>query len=468
MTGQMNSPKTAQDRPAEYTIIGAGPAGMAAAIRLSQAGKRVTLIDLAASPGGQIYRQLAQPGPAAHLLGKDYLRGKDLIARFLAAPITYLPNHRVFWLEQQPIGFQLGVRSQGATHTVTTEKLIIATGAMERPMPFRGWQLPGVMSAGAAQILIKQSGLIPDRAPVLAGTGPLLYLLAYQLLKAGQPPLAVLDMAPRGAFLQPFKTPKRSWHGRNYLTKGVVLMAALRLAGVKLINGVSGLEAVGKSQLSGVQYRRNNHLHSLPCQSLLVHTGVVPEPQTARALGVQYHWHDSQLAFLPARDRDNFTVADKLWMIGDCASIQGAINAEMEGTLVAQQVLDEDTKTVQKNLYRRAKENAIRPLLEAMFRPPERWLVQQPDNTLICRCEAVSLGQLKQAMADGARTADQLKTFTRCGMGACQGRMCALAVSALLAEQHQRSPDAAGYFRIRTPITPITLAELGDLHRVKN
>jgi NADPH-dependent 2,4-dienoyl-CoA reductase/sulfur reductase-like enzyme len=461
----MNNSTTQQ---ANYTVVGAGPAGMAVATKLAAAGKQVTVIDLASSPGGQIYRHVVNAKTKPDLLGPDYHRGKKLVDEFLASTIDYQPNCRVWWLEKTDTGYRLGIKSANQVSTLETQKLIIATGAIERPLPFEGWQLPGVMTAGSAQILIKQSALIPASPPVLVGSGPLLYLLAHQLMKADAPPLAVLDCSPSSSFLQPMKYPLRSWFGRKYLFKGVLLMAALKMKGVKLISGVSDISAQGDTEITSVTYRQKNQTKTLACNLLLTHFGVIPEPQTARALNVPFNWHDQQMAFVPDRKEEQFSVDENLWMIGDCAGINGAINAELEGDLLAARLLNNSNQTIAGKVKDRLHENAIRPVLEAMFKPPENWLAQQSPETIICRCESVSLQNINEAMANGAQTANHLKTFTRCGMGSCQGRMCGTAVSQILAAHSETTLDQVGYYRIRTPINPITLGDLGALNNNHN
>lgn len=445
-------------------IIGAGPAGMAAAVELSQAGKDVTVVDQAASPGGQIYRQLAQPRLPESILGSDYFHGAKLVDAFLQAPIRYQPNSRVFWLESHNEGYRIGAQCDGVAHTLTTDHLILATGAMERPVPFPGWTLPGVMTAGAVQIVMKQSGLVPDSPAVLAGTGPLLLMLAHQLVQAGQPPALVLDCTPKSAYLKPAYHLNAAWQGRKYLMKGLQLLASLKKAMVPVLQGVDNLHAMGDGAVSAVRYRHKQKNHEQPCSLLLTHFGVVPEPQAARALGVEYGWHASQQAFVPARNNRDFHVAPGLWMIGDCAGIQGAINAELEGRLLAKQFLEASDASLRGLRRQRAQEQAVRPLLESMFRVPENF-EHLDDDTIVCRCESVTKAQLDHAVADGAQSPNQLKTFTRCGMGPCQGRMCGQTVSQQLAQTTQQPLDAVGYFRIRTPINPVTLDALGNLHK---
>jgi len=474
---------------ASVVVLGAGPAGMAAALRLVDAGLRALVLDQAESPGGQIYRQLLEPQLDAAVMGKDYHRGRSLVSAFRQAAeggrIDYRPGSRVWWIEPMDDAHRLGVRGRdGVSHELVADLLIIATGAMERGWPFPGWQLPGVMQAGAAQILMKQGALVTDGPPVLAGNGPLLYLLAWQYLNAGCPPQAVLDTAPSLGFAQMLCHPLRAWRARGYLAKGTRMLAALKRAGVPIIRGVESLVAEGDERLTGVRYRLGSERdeHTLKTDWLLTHMGVVPEPQLPRGLGLDHRWQAAQQAFVPLRG-DDLSVRPGVWLAGDGGGIGGAINAEREGRLAALALLDELGETadstaapagVPANRQSMAKEVAAlrrrrrrdlsgRRLLDALFTPPTDWAERQPGQTLICRCEGVTRAQLETALEAGPAGPNQLKAFTRCGMGPCQGRLCGTNVSRLMASEQGRDMDEVGYYRIRPPLTSITLGELAGL-----
>ncbi len=455
-----------ESRHADIAIIGAGPAGMAAAVRLAEAGVHPVLFDLNATPGGQIYRQLGNPQVGAGVMGEEYQHGRSLVEAFARADIDYRPLSRVWWIGREGTGYDLGV-VQHRAQSWHAERLILASGAMERGWPFPGWQLPGVMTAGAAQILLKQGALLPGVSPVLAGSGPLLYLLAWQYLQAGQPPALVLDLAPASRYRALLRQPRRAWHGRNYLLKGVRMIAALRRAGVPVLQGVDGIQAEGREAVERVRYRHRGHWKTLPAALLLTHFGVVPEPQLARSLAITHRWETGQQAFLPERS-EALAVEKRLWVAGDGGGIGGAINAEREGRLAALEVLQSLAGKAQDGLAReraalqraRRRDLEARRLLETLFRLPGDWLEVQPEDTLVCRCESVSRGEVERAITQGAAGPNQLKAFTRCGMGPCQGRQCGESVTRLLAHRTAQSMDAIGYYHIRPPVHSVTLGEL--------
>ena len=178
----------------QLVVIGAGPGGLCAAIKAASLGLEVLLLDEQQSPGGQIYRGISQsPDDRSALLGADYQRGTDLVAAFSASEAQYWPQTTVWSLNSHR---EIGILRQGQASLIHAERVILASGAMERPVPFRGWTLPGVMNAGAAQILLKTAGVVPSKGTVIAGTGPLPLLVAWQYLRAGVAVKAVLEFSP--------------------------------------------------------------------------------------------------------------------------------------------------------------------------------------------------------------------------------------------------------------------------------
>lgn len=449
---------------AEVAIIGAGPAGMTAASRLAEAGHTPVVFDLASSPGGQIYRQLAAPQVGEDVMGGDYLKGQVLIERFGRARLNYRPGSRVWWVQRQSEGTTLGVLADGRSELWQVQRLIVASGAMERGWPFPGWQLPGVMQAGAGQVLLKQGALVPDSSPVLVGTGPLLYLLAWQYLRAGCPPRLILDAAPRSRYSALLHHPQSTWYARHYLLKGLRMLGALQRAGVVVKHGLEALEAEGEAALQAVRYRLAGRWHRIKTPLMFTHFGVVPEPQIGRGLGLAFDWHEGQQTFAPKYDATTMAADPGIWLAGDGAGIGGALNAEREGHLAALSILEAQGETIEDErrpvLHARSRDRQARGLLEKLFRVPENWLSAQPEATLVCRCENVSLGEVNAAMRQGAAGPGQLKAFTRCGMGSCQGRLCGENVTRLLASHTGTTPDAVGYYQVRPPLQSITVGEL--------
>src|SRR5215831_17014492 len=208
----------------DVAVIGAGPAGLAAATVCARAGLATVLFDEQPSPGGQIYRAVTTtPIKRSTILGEDYWAGADLAKKFLASGAHYVPGATVWNLTRER---EIGVSLAGAARLLTAERAILATGALERPFPIPGWTLPGVMTAGAGQILLKSFGLVPDGRTVIAGCGPPLWLIAWQYLNAGARIDAILQTA--GAERAGAWRHAPAFATSPYLLKGLRMMLAMR------------------------------------------------------------------------------------------------------------------------------------------------------------------------------------------------------------------------------------------------
>jgi len=204
----------------QLLIIGAGPAGLAAATLASGQGISCAVLDEQPALGGQIYRSIESvPEQRAQQLGAEYLRGKQLVAEFRDSKAEYFPNTRVWSLNNER---EVGVLHNDQSKIITADQILVASGAMERPVPFPGWTLPGVMQAGAGQILFKSAGVVPSNGVVLAGSGPLLLLLAWQYMNVGVEIKSILDVTPLSNHLQALPKLPRALLAHHYLTKGLV------------------------------------------------------------------------------------------------------------------------------------------------------------------------------------------------------------------------------------------------------
>ncbi|HKS89350.1 MAG TPA: FAD-dependent oxidoreductase, partial [Stellaceae bacterium] len=266
----------------DLAIVGAGPAGMAAAVLAAELGLATLLIDEQDGPGGQIYRAVegaADDSP----LGGDYLAGRRLTAALRAGSVDYRPRTSVWHID--PAGVLSLVRD-GAGETVAARRILLATGAIERPVPIAGWTLPGVMTAGAAQILLKSVGAVPVGRAVLAGQGPLLYLVARQLARAGAPPVALLETTPPGNYAAAARHLGALWTGRRDAARGLAMLLAPLRRGIALRRGVRGLRAFGRGRLEAVAWDGGE----LAADHLFLHDGVIPDTQIGRALGLAHRW----------------------------------------------------------------------------------------------------------------------------------------------------------------------------------
>src|SRR4051794_16415280 len=209
---------------ADLAIIGAGPAGMAASVLSSELGLDTVLIDEQDSPGGQIYRAIEHAGAEGARnspLGADYLAGRPLVEAFRASRAHYRPGTTVWNIDPggDDNGATISVVTEQGSETIAARRILVATGAIERPVPIPGWTLPGVMTAGAAQIMLKTAALVPAGRTVIAGQGPLLYLAAIQMARAGVPPLLVLETTRRENDAASLRHTGGWWSGHRDLAK---------------------------------------------------------------------------------------------------------------------------------------------------------------------------------------------------------------------------------------------------------
>lgn len=449
----------------DVVVVGAGAAGMAGAVALAGLGLEVVLLDEQGSPGGQIYRGITlAPLSRRDLLGPDYAHGNVLAQALASSSVRYEKGAAVWQVTRD---HQVSYLRDGRLHTLQAKAVLLATGAMERPFPIPGWTLPGVMSAGAAQILLKSAGLAPSEPVVLAGCGPLLYLLGWQYLRAGVPIKALVDTT----------RPEDYWRARRhlfaalrawpYLRKGLELMRSLRSARIPHYTAAEQLAVEGNEAATALTFTVAGKAQRIESRCVLLHQGVVPNIQFSQSLRARHYWDADQLCFSPVVDAWGELDVPGIFAAGDGAGIGGAQAAALQGELaglgIAQRLgaiepgqRDQRASTLRERL---ALNLRIRPFLDALYQPREQNRIPA-DNVMVCRCEEVTAGDLRKFVALGCAGPNQAKSFGRCGMGPCQGRMCGLTVTEVIAQARGVTAEEVGYYRIRPPIKPITLGEL--------
>ena len=458
----------------DVAVVGAGPAGLVAATIAAECGLAVALFDEQRQAGGQIHRGIAaSPLARPAILGADYWAGGSLVRAFERSGARHVPGASVWSLAPHDDGTLALAVSSGPPASprsalVKARAVIAATGALERPVPIPGWTLPGAMSVGAAQILLKTAGLVATRGTVIAGSGPLPWLYAWQCLEAGGTIDALLDTTPRGRVVRALPHAGGFLLSR-YAAKGFDLVRSVR-ARLRVIDHVESVAALGDERVTGVRFVVKGADATLACDTLLLHQGVVPHANLALAAGCDFAWNDAQACFEPVVDAWGGSSLPGLWIAGDAANVAGADAAAPRGALAALAAanalgrFDAGARERKARAWRAALARALRgrAFLDALHRPADAFRVPR-DATIACRCEEVTAERVVQALREGASGPNQAKALTRCGMGPCQGRLCASTVTALVAQTCGIAPSEAGTYRHRFPVKPVTLGELAAL-----
>ena len=442
-------------------VIGAGPAGLAAAETFVNAGIRPVVMDEAQRPGGQGTRRLSprmQPlrerlfGAASAAAMAEREAREDTIL----AACDFRPGV-IAW---GAIGDEIALMVDGRLGSVRRGNVVVATGAMDRIFPVPGWTLPGVYALGGAQVALKRDASGIGRQVVFAGSSPLLYLAAVQYLRAGCGVAAVLDTTPFASKMR--AVPGMLAGSARTLLDGARLILELRRARVPVEMGVTLEEIVGDERVAAIAYRdAGGAARQLHCDAVGLGFGLRSEAQLAELLGADFRYDAAFRQWFPITDSDG-RAGPRLWLAGDGAQIGGAAAAACAGKLAALSVLAEIGGPVSSSAIERLRRRLVRwqrfqrAMTEA-FATPIDSASRLPDSTVLCRCERVSFGEVRQAIAatQGPIEVNRVKAITRCGMGRCQGRLCNAALAELTAQATGQDLERVGRLRAQAPIRPI-------------
>ncbi len=456
----------------EFAVVGAGPAGLAAALTAAEAGATVTVFDEQQSPGGQIYRQ---PPPSFREDGADQRPGHALRMAALEHPRIHFELGTTVWgiLDDRTLSYS---NAEGGGR-LQAEQVLIAAGCYDRPVPFPGWTLPGVMSAGGIQTMIKSQHLRPGHRFVLAGSHPLLMLVAAQLVKAGAVVEAVLFAQQPDLWAGISQLP-RLWGHWGKMADGLSSLQTLRKHRVPIRFGQVIIRAEGSNEVERVVLSKAHPdwspqpgtEYTVSVDTVGVGYGFVPSTELAAQAGAAMRWEPAQDAWVVRHDAAMRTNLPGLLVAGETTGVAGVDIALEEGRLAGLTAAEalgylspaEAGRRRQEVAGVLARQRRFAMALDSLCAPRPGLFRLLTDDTLVCRCESLSAGAIRQALADHPhlRTNDAVKLLTRAGMGLCQGRFCDRTVAHLVAEATGQHLTEVGAYRARPPVKPVPIAHI--------
>ena len=441
--------------PFDVAVIGAGPAGLAAATAAVVGDARVVLLDAAPRLGGQYWRHRPGDDGTRHHDWHAFAGLREAAGTAVAAgTLVHLAGVHVWHVARDADGFVVHALDGDRGRDVRARTVVLATGAYDRQLPFPGWTLPGVYTAGAAQALLKGHGVVVGQRVVVAGTGPFLLPVAAGLAEAGATVLGVFEAGRPTAFA---RHPLTVLRNASKLREGAGYLRVLRAHHVPYRTRATVIEAFGDDAVSGVRVARLDggwrvvpgSEQRLECDAVAVGYGFTPQPELALQLGCA-HVLDPDGSLVATVDDDQASTVAGVFVAGEATGVGGAdlsrAEGEIAGFAAAASALGRavDRGSTRKARARRARGRAFARALQEAFRVPGGWLGWLMPDTILCRCEEVTAARLDEAITDlGATDARTVKLLARPGMGLCQGRVCGYATACLVADRAGRAVTAA-------------------------
>lgn len=465
---------------ADLAVIGAGPAGLAAAAEAAEAGCRVVLIDAYPRPGGQYYKQLpAEFGARAPgALHHDFAVAERLFDRLDRSPNVRLLAEATVWTAQPPqadgAAFSLYLSGPVGAGVAHARRVVLAPGAIERVLPFPGWDLPGVITAGAAQTLVKSQRVLPGQRVLLSGSGPFLLPVAAGLAEAGATVVAVCEATAPWRWGRYAPNAWGHWEklaeGRSYAQRLGVSRVPFKFGrAVVRTEGDGRVQRVTVARLAADWTPIKGSEEHIDVDTLAVGYGFVPATELSHLLGCAHRYDVVQRALVARHDAEMRGTRAGVYVAGEITGIGGSSVALAEGALAglaaARDLGFMSEREAQARMApckrRLCAQLRFAIMVNHMFRPRPGWLHWLTPETVVCRCEEVSYDELRRAaMEYQAHDAKTIKLTTRCGMGYCQGRVCGHVVTELAAALSRRHPADVGTFATRPIVRPVLLEEM--------
>ncbi len=471
-----SSPPSAATEESELSpdvlVIGAGPAGLAAANDLARRGLDVVVVDDRSSLGGQYYKQ---PNKAFDLdegaLDEQYRAGRRLIDEATSSPAKILLGVTVWGA----FGVDY-LLARSATHrwTLRPRRLVIAAGAYERGVPMPGWTLPGVMTTGAGQTLLRSYQVSPGSRVLVAGNGPLNIQFAAELARAGVEVVALVEAAPIRSLSRGGAVARMALAAPGLMASGARYLTSLGARRVPVLTGsvvtrLEGDPADGVTRTVVARLDADGTTRGpervFEVDAVCLGYGFIPSSDLARSLGCRHDIDADRAALVAVTDPSGRSSNPRVWVVGDSARVLGAAYAQVQGRLAAAAIADDlgavGSRTDGSGLQAQARrQQCFQAAMLHLFSAPVLTDQLATPDTVVCRCEGITYGEIRSGLGDGVGTSGSLKRTTRVGMGKCQGRYCGPVVNAMSAEASGSPVGEFSGFAPQAPVKPVSINDM--------
>lgn len=456
----------------DVAVLGAGPAGLAAATSAAESGARVALLDVGVRPGGQYWRNRAGDTGRLHHAWATYTALRADVTRHRKR-ITHLPRHTVWHVGSDGTTFSVHATTPEGQRRIDATAVIVATGAYDRQIPFPGWTLPGVFTAGAVQALLKGHGVLAGRRIVVGGTGPFLLAVAACLADAGADVLGVYEAGSPTGFV---RAPRTVLRNITKLGEGAHYSATLVRHRITYHRRTAVIAAHGDGEVSSVTTATldrdwntiSGSEREIACDTVAVGYGFTPQSEIPLQLGCATALGVDGNLIATADDRQRSSV-DGVYLAGEACGVAGAAASVAEGHIAGLHAAAHvtgrsvDRAALRPHERRRRAARSFANAIHTTFPVPPGWTGWLHPDTVVCRCEEVSAAAIVDSVDRyGAVDARAAKLYVRPGMGLCQGRVCGYATSCLVAARCGHTPTADDLRGVGSrPIgQPVTLGSL--------
>jgi thioredoxin reductase len=454
---------------AELLVLGAGPAGIGAAQTAAKAGVNTVIVDRATHPGGQVYR-----APMTMPSSQESDDEGDRLRQALAtSPATFVAGCRVWNVGKD---FRVDGIVDQKQQTWQPKAIVVASGTTERVVPFPGWTLPGVFGLAATTLLLKSQSMLPGEKTVVAGSGPLLFAVASGIIAGGGKVAAIVDLASRGEWLA--SVPALISRPKDF-SRGLKWTREIKRAKVPIFyrHKVEAVEAaengleINITPVDASGRRRSDASgNRVRADALSIGNGLTPSTELTRMLGADHQFDADAGGWVPRLDGDQRTSISGLYAAGDGTGVSGADAAYLEGQIAGYAVAmdlgyldaNEGQRLMASSHSRLKQVSRVGRRMGQMMTPRPGLTADISPDTIVCRCEDVTRAEIDAAINDDASDINQLKSWTRCGMGPCQGRTCG-DITAMIMAERCGGRENTGYWSPRPPLMAVTMDELvGD------